>query len=38
MNLGKTIQDFRKKNHLSQEQLAEGIEVDRQTISKLELE
>lgn len=38
MNLGKTIQDFRKKNHLSQEQLAERIGVARQTISKWELE
>ena len=38
MNLGKTIQGFRKKNHLSQEQLAERIGVARQTISKWELE
>ena len=37
MNLGNTIQKLRKKNNLSQEQLAEIIGVTRQTISKWEL-
>ena len=37
MNLGKRIYELRKKNSLSQEQLAEQIGVARQTISKWEL-
>ena len=38
MNFGKRIQELRKKNNLSQEDLAEKIGVTRQTISKWELE
>lgn len=38
MNLGNKILELRKKNHLSQEELAEQIGVTRQTISKWELE
>ena len=37
MNLGNKILEFRKKLNLSQEQLAEKINVTRQTISKWEL-
>lgn len=37
MNLGDKILDLRKKNNLSQEQLAEKMNVARQTISKWEL-
>ena len=37
MDLGKKIQELRKKENLSQEQLAEKINVTRQTISKWEL-
>lgn len=37
MYLGKNISDFRKKNGISQEQLAEQIGVSRQTISNWEL-
>lgn len=37
MNTGKLIQDFRKKQGLSQEDLASEIGVARQTISKWEL-
>lgn len=38
MNLGNRITNLRKKNYLSQEELAEKIGVTRQTISKWELE
>lgn len=38
MNLGQKIASLRKKNNLSQEELAERIGVTRQTISKWELE
>lgn len=38
MNLGEKIVSLRKKNNLSQEELAEKIGVTRQTISKWELE
>ena len=34
MDLGKKIQELRKKENLSQEQLAEKMNVTRQTISK----
>lgn len=37
MNLGKKIAELRKKNNLSQEELAEKIGVARQTISKWEI-
>ena len=37
MEIGKNIMDLRKKNGLSQEELAEKIGVARQTISKWEL-
>ena len=37
MNLGKKILELRKKENLSQEQLAEKMNVTRQTISKWEL-
>lgn len=37
MQLGKNISDLRKKNGLSQEKLAEKINVTRQTISNWEL-
>ncbi len=37
MNFGKRLQELRKKNNLSQEELAEKIGVARQTISKWEL-
>lgn len=37
MNLGKKILELRKKENLSQEQLAEKMKVTRQTISKWEL-
>ena len=36
MNIGNTISELRKKNHLTQEQLAEKLNVARQTISKWE--
>lgn len=36
MNLGEKIVELRKKNHLSQEELAEQVGVTRQTISKWE--
>ena len=35
-NLGDTLYSFRKKAHLSQEELAEKLEVSRQSISKWE--
>ena len=35
MEIGKTIMDLRKKNGLSQEELAEKIGVARQTIYKV---
>ena len=38
MNLGNKMVNLRKKNNLSQEELAEKIGVTRQTISKWELE
>lgn len=38
MNLGEKIVSLRKKNNLSQEELAEKLGVTRQTISKWELE
>ena len=38
MNLGNKIMSLRKKNNLSQEELAEKVGVTRQTISKWELE
>lgn len=38
MNLGNKIVSLRKKNNLSQEELAEKVGVTRQTISKWELE
>ena len=38
MDFGKKIQELRKKNNLSQEDLAEKVGVARQTISKWELE
>jgi len=37
MNIGDKIYELRKRDNLSQEQLAEKIEVSRQTISKWEL-
>lgn len=37
MNLGKKIAELRKKNNLSQEELAEKVGVARQTISKWEM-
>lgn len=37
MNLGKKIAELRKKNNLSQEELAEKVGVARQTISKWEI-
>ena len=37
MDLGKKIQELRKKENLSQEQLSEKMNVTRQTISKWEL-
>lgn len=37
MEIGKKIQDLRKKNGLSQEELADKVGVARQTISKWEL-
>ena len=37
MNLGKKIAELRKKNNLSQEELAERVGVARQTISKWEI-
>ena len=37
MEIGKKIMDLRKKNGLSQEELAEKVGVARQTISKWEL-
>jgi transcriptional regulator with XRE-family HTH domain len=37
MEIGKKIMEFRKKNGLSQEELAEKVGVARQTISKWEL-
>ena len=37
MNLGNKILELRKKSNLSQEQLAEKMNVTRQTISKWEL-
>ena len=37
MKIGKKIMDLRKKNGLSQEELAEKVGVARQTISKWEL-
>ena len=37
MEIGKKIMDLRKKNGLSQEELAEKVDVARQTISKWEL-
>lgn len=37
MNIGMTISELRKKNNLTQEQLAEKLNVTRQTISKWEL-
>ena len=37
MNLGKKIAELRKKNNLSQEDLAEKVGVARQTISKWEI-
>lgn len=37
MNLGKGIQELRKKYNLSQEELADKVGVARQTISKWEL-
>ena len=36
MNLGKKIAELRKKNNLSQEELADKVGVARQTISKWE--
>lgn len=38
MTLGKRIQELRKQNNFSQEQLAEKLEVSRQAISKWELD
>ena len=37
MNLGNKIVSLRKKNNLSQEELAEKVGVARQTISKWEI-
>ena len=37
MNLGKKIAELRKKNNLSQEELADKVGVARQTISKWEI-
>lgn len=37
MTLGERIQSYRKKNGLSQEQLAEALGVSRQAVSKWEL-
>lgn len=34
MQIGKKISELRKKNNLSQEELAEKMDVTRQTISK----
>ena len=38
MSLGKKIFEFRKKRNITQEQLAEKLNVTRQTISKWELD
>ena len=38
MRLGKKLQSLRKELKISQEQLAEKLDVTRQTISKWELE
>ena len=37
MNIGNKILELRKENHLTQEELAEKLDVTRQTISKWEL-
>ena len=37
MNLGKKIAELRKKNNISQEELADKVGVARQTISKWEI-
>ena len=37
VNFNRSLQELRKKNNLSQEELAEKINVARQTISKWEL-
>lgn len=36
MNFGLNLQNLRKKHNLSQEQLAEKLEVSRQAVSKWE--
>lgn len=36
MEIGKTIRDLRKRKGLSQEELAEKIDVSRQAVSKWE--
>ena len=36
MNFGKNLQNFRKSKELSQEELAERMQVSRQAISKWE--
>lgn len=38
MKLGNKIMELRKKNNITQEELAEKVGVARQTISKWELE
>ena len=37
MNIGNKISELRKKNNYTQEELAEKLNVSRQTISKWEL-
>ena len=37
MNIGNKILELRKKNNITQEELAERVGVSRQTISKWEL-
>ena len=37
MNFGENLQNIRKKNHMSQEDLAELLGVSRQAVSKWEL-
>jgi len=35
-NIGKTIKELRKENNFTQEELAEKVNITRQTLSKLE--
>lgn len=38
MPIGERIQKFRKQNHLSQEEMAEQLDVSKQSVSKWELD